>query len=353
MSLTDAYGRKMEYLRISLTDKCNLRCRYCMPREGMKRLRHEDILTLEEVYRIAAVLTEMGICRIRLTGGEPLVRKGIDGLVEKLGALPGRPELALTTNGVLLEDHLEEFWAAGLRQVNISLDTLDPAVYRDLTGTDRLTEAERALEKAMQMGFSVKLNAVPIRGINEGELIHLAEYARNNRVDVRFIELMPIGCARDFQGINSGDILKMLEAEFGPAETADSEEVVTSVKNPAMLGDERQNAAMPEKDEFSGNKGPARYVRFRGFAGRVGFISPMSDAFCRDCNRLRLTVDGKLKLCLYYPDGPDLLGLLRQGISDGELKNVIRTAVLQKPEKHYFTGTGSAKEKRSMFEIGG
>ena len=332
MSLQDAYGRTIDYLRISLTDKCNLRCKYCMPPEGISRLQHAEVLTLEEVCRVAGVLTEMGIRRIRLTGGEPLVRKGIDGLMRELSQLPGRPELAMTTNGVALADRLEELVAAGLRSVNISLDTRDPGKYRGLTGTDAFDAVERSVRLAVQMGLPVKINCVPIRGINDEELTGLAEYARDKKIDVRFIELMPMGFARDYQGIPEAEILEKLEALYGPAERV---------------------------EEASVDRGPAKYVHFKGFQGRVGFISPLSHTFCSECNRLRLTVEGRLKLCLYYPEGLDVKRLLRDGCTDEELKYAIHGIIRLKPERHGFcerdSGTVplSHQETRSMYEIGG
>ena len=357
--MKDAYGRKIEYLRISLTDKCNLRCKYCMPAEGIGLMKHSEVLTLEEICRTARVLTEMGVCRIRLTGGEPLVRRGIVGLMQSLQELPAHPELAMTTNGVLLADRLEELVSVGLQSVNISLDTRNRDVYRELTGTDGFEAVERSIDLALQMGLPVKLNCVPIRGINDGELADLAEYARDRKIDVRFIELMPMGCAREYRGVSEAEILEMLEKRFGEVETlteqgtdAYSMSGHTISENTAsqigMVSNDSNDASGP-----SGYRGPARYVHFRGFQGRVGFISPLSHAFCSECNRLRLTVDGRLKLCLYYPEGLDVRQLLRSGCTDEELMTSIRGIIMQKPERHEFCETKSAKERRSMYEIGG
>ncbi len=330
MSLTDAYGRKIEYLRISLTDKCNLRCRYCMPEEGIKRLRHEELLSLEELYRVAGVLSEMGITRIRLTGGEPLVRKGVTGFVERLSELPSHPQLALTTNAVLLADKLEGFAKAGLTSLNISLDTLDRACFERLTGTDALEDVRRAIDMAYDMGFHIKLNAVPIVGVNDKSLPDLAAYARDRRIDVRFIELMPIGCAVHMQGMRQQEILAVLAESFGTPETIPAD----------------GTSSMEES-------GPAEYVHFPGFAGRVGLISPISHSFCEQCNRIRLTVDGLLKLCLYYPDGLDVRALLRAGCTDDELADKIRESIGKKPKEHCFFNEKDTEDKRNMFEIGG
>ncbi len=325
MELIDEYGRRIDYLRISLTDKCNLRCKYCMPSEGIAPLAHEAVLSLEEIYRIAEVLTGMGIRRLRLTGGEPLVRKNAISLIRRLGELPEKPEISMTTNGILLEEHLEELAEAGVHSINLSLDTLNREMYRRITGTDGLERVERSLERALKLGFRMKLNIVPVRQFNEGEIAALAGLAGEKEIDVRFIELMPIGCARDLEGIPAEEILSLLEQTYGPGE--------------AVL--DRQGA------------GPAKYIRFPGFRGAVGFISPMSHAFCSECNRIRLTVDGRLKLCLYYPDGLDLKSLLRSGCTDEELEKRIRQALLRKPERHSFTKPDPQPETRSMVQIGG
>ncbi len=344
----------MEYLRISLTDKCNLRCRYCMP-DGVRRLQHEDVLTLEEVYRIAEILTRMGIRKIRLTGGEPLVRKGIGGLIGRLGCMPGRPELAMTTNGILLEEYLETLWENGLRNINVSLDTLDRETYRELTGVDALEKVERALQRAQEMGFSLKLNVVPVRGINDHGLAALAEYARDLPMDVRFIELMPMGHARGFRGMSGREVMENLAERFGQAEKAEDrletfERMKESSGQENVAGEAFEPAGSPEKGVQTG---PAEYYRFPGFRGRIGLISPLSSAFCRNCSRLRLTVDGKLKLCLYHPDAADLRELLRSGCSDEELRSVIQSAVMRKPEAHAFRTAGVGEETGSMYAIGG
>ena len=335
MELCDAYGRTIDYLRISLTDRCNLRCKYCMPMEGIPALRHEDILTLEETFRIAKVLTGMGIRRIRLTGGEPLVRRNMLSLVQRLGALEAKPELAITTNGILLEEYLEDFLAAGLKNINISLDTKQPETFRELTGMDGLDRVLRSIEKAVALGMRVKLNSVLIRGVNEGEMAELAGMAKELPVDVRFIELMPIGPASGFRGVSREEILKRLKLEYGECETAEGQ---------------RKSSSLPDAD------GPAQYVQFQGFQGRVGFISPLSHAFCESCNRVRLTADGRLKLCLFYPDGPSLLPLVRGGCDDETLRKVILQGLQRKPKCHGFGNLDApkeAKEARNMNQIGG
>ena len=328
--LTDGYGLIIDYLRISLTDRCNLRCRYCMPRAGINALKHEEILTLEEVYRIAGVMSDMGIRRIRLTGGEPLVRKNMLSLVKKLGELKDKPRLCLTTNGVLLNEYLEEFCKAGLTDINISLDTKDPVIFKDLTGTDALESVERSISGALEMKMQLKLNCVLLRGVNDNEADKLAGMAKEMPPDVRFIELMPIGCAGMFRGISREELLEKLTKAYGPYEVL--------------------------QDESGTLRGPAEYVKFRGFKGRVGFISPLSHTFCESCNRVRLTADGKLKLCLFYPDAAALLPMLRNGCSDAELRAAILKAVKNKPQRHAFGRPDEpkkAKEERNMNQIGG
>ena len=326
--ITDAFGRTVDYLRISLTDRCNLRCRYCMPEEGIAALRHEDIMTLEEVYRVAKLMTEMGIRRIRLTGGEPLVRRNMLSLVRRLGELPEKPELVLTTNGVLLEDCLDELIEAGIHGINISLDTLNLDTYRDLTGVDALDQVVSAIDKVVSKGLKLKLNCVPVRGINDGELAELAALAKDRPIDVRYIELMPIGCARELRGVRVEEVMDGLEKAFGRPE--------------------------PEADSGGTAAGPAEYVHFNGFRGRIGFISPLSHAFCSKCNRVRLTADGRLKLCLYYPDGPALLPMLRSGCSDDELREKILGGLHHKPEHHFFCERDNKdSDARNMVQIGG
>ena len=360
--MKDGYGRIIDYLRISLTDKCNLRCTYCMPPEGVKRLKHREVLTIEEIIRTAGILTELGIKRIRLTGGEPLVRKGVDTVVKSLGELKSRPELALTTNGILLADKLEEYMSSGLSSVNISLDTKDRECFERITGYDGLYAVERAIDKALSLGLKLKLNCVPMAGVNDMELYKIAGYARDHDVDVRYIELMPIGCAAEKKGMSSEEVLRELEEHYGKAFPGTFRDKALTGKNatencPTDTDEER---SIPQREAVKDSiiQGPARYVSFEGFKGRVGFISPLSDCFCASCNRLRLTVDGGLKTCLYYPETLDLKKLLRKGAGDEDIKQAVIQAVLEKPERHKFITENNRmdadrKDTRSMVQIGG
>ena len=321
--MQDGIGRKIEYLRVSVTDRCNLRCQYCMPREGIEQFAHADCLTLEEIYRIASVMAGMGLKKVRFTGGEPMVRKNLVKLVGDVAKLSQIETVAMTTNGVLFADQVKEFAEAGLHAVNISLDTLEAERFTQITGRDELEKVLHAVNYSLEQGLKVKINCVPVRELNgmadgqpAGSYLKVAELARTYPVDVRFIELMPIGCGREFSRITGEETLAALEARYGHA---------TEIQ--------RRDGEVQDTDVRSG---PARYVKFAGFQGRIGFIDPLSHQFCAECNRLRLTVDGRLKLCLYYAEGVDLRGMLRGGASDEELREEIEKALVNKPREHQF-----------------
>ena len=316
--MKDGCGRKIDYLRISLTDKCNLRCRYCMPEEGIKHLSHDDVLSFEEVRRIVMIMTQLGIQKVRLTGGEPLVRRGMTDLVRMIPC-----DVYMTTNGCLLEENVRRLVDAGLKGVNISLDTTSAEIFRAITGVDGLDRTLAGIDASIKAGLHVKLNCVPIRSVNESEIESLAMFAMKKGVDIRFIELMPIGCASAFEGIPADEILSRLEKAFGKA-----------VKLSDQCG------------------APATYYRFPNHYNRIGLISPMSHRFCDTCNRVRLTAEGFLKLCLQHDAGIDLRAYLRQGATDAVIKQAITDAILQKPKAHSF-GTESGAEKRKMIQIGG
>ena len=367
--MQDGIGRKIEYLRVSVTDRCNLRCRYCMPQEGIEQFAHAECLTLEEIYRIVSIMADLGLKKVRFTGGEPMVRKNLVKLVGDVAGLSQIRDVAMTTNGVLFADRVEEFAKAGLTAVNISLDTLDAAQFAQITGRDELDKVLYAVNRSLEQGLKVRINCVPVRELNGGgdgsaEACYLAvaELARKYPVDVRFIELMPIGCGREFSGISGRETLAALESCYGHAAEIVGEE--TGKVHDAAAVRSRENVENTEE-----SNGPARYVRFPGFQGRIGFIDPLSHQFCAGCNRLRLTVDGKLKLCLYYADGVDLKGMIRDGASDEELGGAIEKALLRKPREHHFLqgddsdvsqnemGNGNGQtgfpEKRRMVQIGG
>lgn len=322
--LKDGCNRTINYLRVSLTDKCNLRCKYCVPSGGIELMDHKEILTLEEMLRLIDILTKLGITKVRFTGGEPLVRKNAISLIQKVSKLDNAPKIALTTNGVLLDDYIEYLAFSNVRDINISLDTLDPAVYESLTGADELSSVMRSIQSCLVNGINLKLNVVPIKGINEDDIPFIAALARDYEVAVRFIELMPMGCASSYEGLSNDEVRKKLFDVYGEEISCESE------------GD-----------------GPASYVKYKGFRSKVGFISPMSHAFCESCNRLRLTCDGKLKLCLASPLSLDLKALLRSEATDEDISNAIREAVLKKPSHHEFNNEGYKPDDRNMIGIGG
>lgn len=324
--MLDGIGRTIDYLRISVTDKCNLRCQYCMPKEGIRLIPHEALLTLEEIARVCRLMAGLGIKKVRITGGEPLVRKNIGKLIADIRAIPQIEDIALTTNGVLFAPMAEELRRVGLDRINLSLDTLNPEVFARITGKNELAAVRRAMAVALENDMAVKINCVPCRQLNDGDVVSMARVAKEYPVDVRFIELMPIGCGALFDGIPSGEILSRMEAVFGEAKAV---------------------------TERLGN-GPAEYYCFEGFQGKIGFISPLSHKFCDRCNRVRLTAEGRLKLCLHYDHGIDLRELLRDETMDDEhIRERIIDAVAQKPEAHHFEGQNEDVDKRKMYQIGG
>lgn len=312
--MKDQYGRSIGYMRVSVTDRCNLRCIYCMPAEGVPCVQHGDILTFDEITRLCRIGTEIGISRIKLTGGEPLVRRGLPELLRMIKELPGIEQVTLTTNGILLKEKINELVSNGLDAVNISIDTLEAGEYRRITRGGRLEEALEGIDAALRFpDLRVKLNCVPMQGMPEEGYVRLAELARDRDMDVRFIEMMPIGMGREYGYVSGEQIYRILEDVFGRAE-----ECAGSFGN-----------------------GPAVYVRFPGFRGKTGFIDAVSHQFCDRCNRVRLTSEGCLKPCLQYGDGTDLRLLLRSGADDGKIRKAMYRAVYEKPACHHFGGKTS------------
>ena len=323
--MLDQYGRKIDYLRISVTDRCNLRCRYCMP-EPMAAVRHEDILRYEEILRICCAAAKLGITKFKVTGGEPLVRAGCTEFIAALKKQPGTEQVTLTTNGMLLEKNLDALAAAGLDGVNISLDTLDNARFRSITGYtgDGADTLLRVLKECCAKGLHTKINAVLLEE-TEADAPALAAIAAKLPVDVRFIELMPIGFGAAMKRVSPEDILIALKERWPDLTTT---------------------------DEKRGN-GPAHYYKSAALLGRIGFIDAVSHKFCAGCNRVRLTSTGQLKPCLCYADSADLRALIRGGCTDGELKEALRAAVYAKPRAHCFGTDAAVTEKHMMSQIGG
>lgn len=327
--LVDNFGRHITYLRIAVTDLCNLRCVYCMPPEGVTAAAREEVLSFEEIQRLVRIAVGLGVRRVRLTGGEPLVRRDITKLVAMLRSLPELEEITLTTNGTLLAPLAASLREAGLNRVNISLDTLRPGRFAAITRRGRLEDVWQGIEAALGAGLApVKLNAVIARGWNDDELVDLARLTLDMPVHVRFIELMAIGETLGWQQKAHVSVAQMRERLL------------------EAFGD-RLVTAKPEAGEVPIGSGPARYLRIAGAKGSIGLISPVSEHFCGSCNRLRLSATGVLRPCLLATREVDVKGPLRAGASDDELALVFRRAVLAKPEMQQIP------QGRFMSQIGG
>jgi cyclic pyranopterin phosphate synthase len=318
-ALRDNFSRVIDYLRLSVTDRCNLRCLYCMPHEGIPVLGHRDILSYEEIIKIVTIAAGLGVRKVRLTGGEPLCRKNLSFLVSSIKEIKGIEDLSLTTNGTLLKQHAQELADAGLDRVNISIDSLRPERYREITRGGSLAAALNGLAAADKAGLKpVKINMIPMRGINEDEIVAFAKITLGSDYHVRFIECMP-----------SSDI------DFWSPEkyiTTDEIKGIIETISPLVPVRVRKN-------------GPSKYFRLSGSKGVVGFISALTHHFCGDCNRLRLTSDGKLRPCLFSETEIDLLSPLRSGAADSEIERLLRLSIQIKPEGHT---VGSRTDKRSV-----
>ncbi|MGB4441302.1 MAG: GTP 3',8-cyclase MoaA [Coriobacteriia bacterium] len=338
---TDSFGRRIDYLRISVTDRCNLRCVYCMPPDGVEWKAHDQVLTLEEIERFAAIAAGEGISKIRLTGGEPLVRLGIVDHVRRLRETTGIEAIALTTNATLLPKYAADLAEAGLRRINISLDTLDPEVYAQVTRGGDLSNVLAGLDAAFAVGMDpVKLNVVIVRSLDQ-DLVGFARMTMDRPLHVRFIEYMPVGDVGEHSCTSS-------EADgWSAADHVSSDEILERLATEGSAAGLGELAAV-ERDAAPGGWGPARYYRFPGARGTLGVISPLSHHFCGECNRLRLTADGKLRTCLFSDDEIDVRSVLRTG-TDEDVRAVIREALDAKPEGHHMQmGT-----VRRMSQIGG
>lgn len=330
--LVDRHGRHITYLRISVTDRCNLHCRYCMPLGGVERVPHEMVLTYEEMLMIAGVCAVRGVHKVRITGGEPLTRKGIASFIERLKGIDGIRDVSLTTNGVLLETMAPDLKRAGLDRVNISLDTLDRRKFEHITGVDAFDAVIRGICSAYEHGLHpVKINVVAIRGFNDTEIEEFAGITRRLPVEVRFIELMPVGCITKYperEHISAGEIKDRIQKRFGPLV------------------------------DMGKGLGPAALFSIPGAQGRIGIIGALSERdFCRSCNRIRITARGRLRPCLFSEEELDLLGPLRRGITHRDLETLIEEGVRLKPPAHgVCRGTVLAHdtgERTSMCGIGG
>jgi cyclic pyranopterin phosphate synthase len=326
--LHDGHGRPIGDLRVSVTDRCNFRCQYCMPAEGLPWLERDALLTYEEMARLVRVLSEMGVHDVRLTGGEPLVRKDLWRLVEQVSVLEGVHDLSLTTNGYLLKRQVGDLVRAGLRRVNVSLDALAPDRFFQLTRRDSLAQVLDGLEAAEAYPElrPIKVNVVAIRGFTEDEVLRFAEFARRKPYEIRFIEFMPLDADREWS------MDKVLPNE-------EVRRIISSAYELEPVGRERH--------------GTSRRWRFADGNGEIGFISPVTEPFCGDCNRIRLTAEGFLRTCLFSMRETDLRAPMREGVTDEELEAIIRDAVWHKELKHRVNEPGFVQPARSMSRIGG
>ncbi len=323
--MKDKFGREIDYLRVSVTDKCNLRCIYCMDEKDNTFLKNDEKLTDDEIYRIVKESSELGIKKVRITGGEPLVKPNLVNLIGRINSISGIEEIYLTTNGILLADMIDELALNGLKGVNISLDSLNEERFNKLTRLGKLNKVLEAIDKAIDLGIKVKLNTVIVNDINKDEIIDFVNLTKEKNIDVRFIELMPIGVAINYKGATNEEVLKIISENY-----SDYEEVARSKSG-----------------------GPASYIKLKDAKGKIGFISAISNCFCEECNRIRLTPEGFLKQCLHFDYGIDLKNKLRAGISDEELRKLIYDNIYEKQEKHLFLEKSDHKEIKFMNQIGG
>lgn len=327
--MKDNYGRSIDYMRISITDRCNLRCKYCMP-HGICQVSMDEILSYEEIELICRAAVKIGITKFKITGGEPLVRLGCPALIGRIKKIPGVSQVTLTTNGVLLSHYIDELLENGLDAVNISLDTLDKETYREITGFDELGRVRESIDLAVKKGLPVKINSVLQKGVNEKEWKQLAKLARTKKTDVRFIEMMPIGYGKNRKAVSGEELRKMFEEAY-----------------PDM-----------EKDITVHGNGPAVYYKIPGFSGSVGFISAIHGKFCESCNRIRLTSTGELKPCLCYGESVNIKKVLRsqeksEKILVEKLTEVFKETIQKKPKEHCFESAKMITEEKQMVQIGG
>lgn len=323
--MIDKFGRQIDYLRISVTENCNLKCIYCIDDNNIVSKCDKNTLSDDEIIKIVTQCAILGIKKIRITGGEPLVRKDIENLIGRLNNIDGIEEIYITTNGVLLRDKLENLKDNGLTGVNISLDSLKEDRFEKLTRFNKLQEVLSSIDKALKLGLKVKINTVIVDDINKDEIVDFVNLTKDKQLDIRFIELMPIGVGKNHSGISNDEVLNIIEKNF---------DNIKQIKR-------------------SDRSGPANYIKIENYIGKIGFISPMSNCFCQDCNRIRLTSDGFIKRCLHYNYGENLKKYIKNGIDDEQLNELIYKNIYDKPEKHLFLEDCDNKENKYMNQIGG
>lgn len=326
--LRDGFGRLHDNLRISVTDRCNIRCFYCMPEDGVHFVPRAEILDFEEIERFVRIAVTLGVNKLRVTGGEPLLRRDLPVLIARLAAVPGIRDLALTTNGVMLNDLARPLYDAGLRRINVHLDTLDRDRFQQITRRDDLGKVLAGLETARELGYRVKLNAVAVKNLVEPDIVPLARYARERGFEVRYIEFMPLDAQNLWDRskvLLADDMVAMLSREISPL------------------------VPVPDPDP----RAPATEYNFADGMGQVGFIASVSRPFCLNCNRMRLTADGKLRYCLFAIEEDDVKALMRAGASDSEIADLVRRNVGRKWEGHEINSQKFVAPPRPMYSIGG
>lgn len=326
--MIDIYKRKIDYIRISITDRCNLRCIYCMPEEGIVETNHTEILSYEEIIYLCKIFSKIGISKIKITGGEPLVRNNLSYLIKEIKNIDGINNVTLTTNGIFLKDQLNSLVKAGLDAVNISLDTLDENTYKKLTRVGEIKKVISGVNKALEYdNLNIKINCVPLEAENYKDILDITSLTKDNNISVRFIELMPIGLGKDMKGISEDKIKEIIEENFGK---------------------------LTPYNKILGN-GPSKYYSINNFKGKIGFISAVNHKFCDNCNRVRLTSKGFLKTCLQYNNGTDLRTLIRNGVNEKYLIEVLKNTIYNKPLKNNFMEDNLLEDldKHMMSQIGG
>lgn len=324
----DIYNRKIDYIRISVTDRCNLRCIYCMPEKGIQSVDYKDILSYEEIIYLCESFAKVGISKIKITGGEPLVRDNLAYLIKKIKSIQGINNVTLTTNGILLEEQIDSLVKSGLDAVNVSIDSLDEITYRSITRIGDVNKVIRGINKTLEYkDIVVKVNCVPIADINDKQILDITKMAQNKNINIRFIELMPIGLGKKINVASEDRIKIIIEENFGK---------------------------LTPFNESIGN-GPSNYYSLDNFQGKIGFISAVSHKFCEKCNRARLTSNGFLKTCLQYSEGQNLKSLIRSGKNDEEIIEIIKKTIYNKPRENRFLEADYYEnfEQNIMSQIGG
>jgi GTP 3',8-cyclase len=327
--LVDTFGRLHTNLRISVTDRCNIRCFYCMPADNVLFMNRRELLTFEEIERFVRVAVTLGVNKVRLTGGEPLVRRELHKLVARIAAIPEVEDIGVTTNGILLAEQAQELWDAGLRRLNVSLDALNPEKFREITRREGYEKVIEGIQAAQRVGFDpVKINAVSVRGLTEDEIVPFGHFARETGVELRFIEFMPLDADNAWERekvLFAHEIIEALSAGIMPL------------------------VPVPEQNPHA----PATEFMFEDGVGRVGFIASISRPFCMSCDRFRLTADGKLRNCLFSLEETDIKSLLRGGGTDDEIARAIRESIAAKKEGHEINTARFIQPERPMYSIGG